>query len=422
MKNICFFCGDITRCGGTERISILLANEWIKNDGMKVVFLSLTESNSEPYFYLDSRVRRFRLFQRNVPFKLFLLPIIFKLFLFLRREKISVLIDVDVILSAASVFAAAPLGMKWISWEHFHFHENVGCRLRDYARKLAKRFASAIVVLTENDRLQYLETPSKAKVVRIANAVPPPMDDIRDNVCHKIPETPFLLSVGRLAYQKGFERIPALAARVLKRHPGWKWVIVGDGIFRRRIQEEIETMGLQDSLILAGRDNPFPYYRKAELLGLQIPDEVSEYIANRLKNNIRQLEGAVKKLNAYKQLAGSPPSILIAQNAIRDILNDNQPIPITVERIISEVSRTYGVSPADIRSSKRSAQVSTARQISMYIVREITQMSMSTIGEEFGGRDHSTVVYAIQQVEKNMKQDSRFKETVEDIIKNIRDR
>ena len=233
---------------------------------MKVVFLSLTESNSEPYFYLDSRVRRFRLFQRNVPFKLFLLPIIFKLFLFLRREKISVLIDVDVILSAASVFAAAPLGMKWISWEHFHFHENVGCRLRDYARKLAKRFASAIVVLTENDRLQYLETPSKAKVVRIANAVPPPMDDIRDNVCHKIPETPFLLSVGRLAYQKGFERIPALAARVLKRHPGWKWVIVGDGIFRRRIQEEIETMGLQDSLILAGRDNPFPYYRKAELL------------------------------------------------------------------------------------------------------------------------------------------------------------
>ena len=162
--------------------------------------------------------------------------------------------------------------------------------------------------------------------------------------------------------------------------------------------------------------------RKAELLGLQIPDEVAEYIANRLKNNIRQLEGAVKKLNAYKQLAGSPPSILIAQNAIRDILNDNQPIPITVERIISEVSRTYGVSAGDIRSSKRSAQVSTARQISMYIVREITQMSMSTIGEEFGGRDHSTVVYAIQQVEKNMKQDSRFKETVDDIIKNIRDR
>ncbi len=162
--------------------------------------------------------------------------------------------------------------------------------------------------------------------------------------------------------------------------------------------------------------------RKAELLDIHIPDEVSEYIANRLKTNIRQLEGAVKKLKAYKQLAGSNPSVLIAQNAIRDILNDNQPIPITVERIISEVSRTYGVTPADIRSSKRSAQISSARQISMYIVREITQMSMSTIGEEFGGRDHSTVVYAIQQVEKNMEQDSHYRETIEDIVKNVRDK
>ena len=266
MKNICFFCGDITRCGGTERISILLANEWAKQAGVKVVFCSLTESNSEPYFDLDSRVRRFRMFERNIPFKLILLPVIFKLFFFLRREKISFLIDVDVILSITSIFAAVPLGVKWISWEHFHFHENLGCRLRDYARKLAKRFASAIVVLTESDRLQYLETPSKARVVQIANAVPPPMKDACNETCREIPAAPFLLSVGRLDYQKGFERIPALAARVLKRHPGWKWIIVGDGIFRKRIQSEIESLGLKDSLLLAGRDNPFPYYRKASLL------------------------------------------------------------------------------------------------------------------------------------------------------------
>ena len=161
--------------------------------------------------------------------------------------------------------------------------------------------------------------------------------------------------------------------------------------------------------------------RKAQLLDIQIPDDVAEYIANRLKTNIRQLEGAVKKLKAYKLLQGTNPSIVIAQNAIRDILNDNQPVPVTVERIISEVGRTYGISPQDIRSNKRSAQISSARQISIYIVREITQMSMSTIGEEFGGRDHSTIVYAIQQVEKNMANDLRYKETIEDIVKNIRD-
>jgi len=161
--------------------------------------------------------------------------------------------------------------------------------------------------------------------------------------------------------------------------------------------------------------------RKAELLQINVPDEVSEFIANRLKNNIRQLEGAVKKLKAYKLLTGTPPSISVAQNAIRDILNDNQPVPVTVERIVSEVARTYSVSASDIRSNKRAAQISLARQVAIYVVREITQMSMASIGEEFGGRDHSTIVYALQQVEKNMEKNTRYRETIEDIIKNIRD-
>ena len=161
--------------------------------------------------------------------------------------------------------------------------------------------------------------------------------------------------------------------------------------------------------------------RKAELLDLDIPNVVEEYIANHVKNNIRQLEGVVKKLNAYNKLAQTPPSILLAQSAIREILTDNQPIPVTVERIISEVGRTFGVSAEDIRSSKRSSQISNARQIAMYVIREITQMSMVEIGKEFGGRDHSTVVYAIQQIEEKSARDPVTKATVSDIIKNIRD-
>ena len=161
--------------------------------------------------------------------------------------------------------------------------------------------------------------------------------------------------------------------------------------------------------------------RKAQLLDLQIPDDVSEYIANRLKSNIRQLEGVVKKLHAYKQLAGTNPTILVAQNSIRDILSDNQPLPITVERIINEVARTYGVTANDIRSQKRAAQISNARQVAMYVVREITQMSMSAVGEEFGKRDHSTVVYTLKKVEKEMARDRHYKEIVEDIINNIRE-
>lgn len=162
--------------------------------------------------------------------------------------------------------------------------------------------------------------------------------------------------------------------------------------------------------------------RKAELLNIEIPDDVCEYITTRLKTNIRQLEGTVKKIKAMHLLRGDSISIPTAQFAISDILNNDQPQPLTVEKIIEEVSRTFGVAPDDIRSTKRSATISNARQIAMYVVRDVTQMSMSNIGEEFGGRDHSTVVYAIQQVEKSMENNKKNKSVIEDIIKNIRDR
>ena len=160
--------------------------------------------------------------------------------------------------------------------------------------------------------------------------------------------------------------------------------------------------------------------RKADLLGLDIPNDVAEFIANHLKNNIRQLEGAVKKLNAYRLLEGIQPVIGAAQNAIKDILNENQPVPVTIEKIVSEVARTYNITPADIRSRKRSSNISAARKTAMYVVHEITGMTMQDIGKEFGGRDHSTVVYSISEVEKKIDADPRFKEIVEDIVKNAR--
>lgn len=161
--------------------------------------------------------------------------------------------------------------------------------------------------------------------------------------------------------------------------------------------------------------------RKAQLMDIDIPNDVCEFIANKLKNNIRQLEGTVKKMKAYQQLAGSAPTISVAQTAIKDILNDNQPVPITVERIINEVARTFGVTAQDIRSPKHSAPVSNARQTAAYIVREITQMPLAQIGEEFGGRDHATMVYAIKKVVTRIENEPTYRETVEDIIKNIRE-
>ena len=159
--------------------------------------------------------------------------------------------------------------------------------------------------------------------------------------------------------------------------------------------------------------------RKAQLLDFNISDDICEYIANQLKSNVRQLEGAVKRMRAQCLLGGEQPTLLTAQNAIRDIRNDNQPVPITVEKIINEVARTMNVTPEDIRSTKRSSPISQARQVAAYVVRSITGLPMKSIGEEFGTRDHSTIVYAVQKVEARMQKEPSFKGMVNDIIKNI---
>ena len=162
--------------------------------------------------------------------------------------------------------------------------------------------------------------------------------------------------------------------------------------------------------------------RKSELLKVTIPDDVINYIAKNLKNNIRQLEGAVKKIKAFELLAGSPPSMNMAHSIIKDILNDNQPTPVTIERIIGEVSKTFNISEKDIKSTKRQSKIAKARHIAIYIVREITQAPYEEIGKEFSNRDHSTITHSLKQVDNIMKKDPKEKEIIEDIIKNIRDR
>ena len=159
--------------------------------------------------------------------------------------------------------------------------------------------------------------------------------------------------------------------------------------------------------------------RKARQCNMEISDEVAEFIAERLKSNIRQLEGVVKRINANYQLDKETPTLTMAQNAIRDVMNDVQPTPITIERIIEEVARTFEVTAKDIKSPKRAAQISQARQVTMYVVREVTNLSYEEIGKEFG-RDHSTVIYAVQQVERNMKKRPDFRNMVNDLIKNIK--
>ncbi len=161
--------------------------------------------------------------------------------------------------------------------------------------------------------------------------------------------------------------------------------------------------------------------RKAEALDLNLTDDVVQYIADRIKNNVRQLEGAVKKTKAIVTIHGSTPNMATVQAAIKDILNESRSEKVTVERIIEETARTFNADPADLRSKKRDAQTSRMRMIAMDIVSDMTGMSTKAIGQEFGGRDHSTVVHALREIKRQKDKDSSLRTTIDNITKNVQE-
>ncbi len=152
---------------------------------------------------------------------------------------------------------------------------------------------------------------------------------------------------------------------------------------------------------------------------LELSDDIVKFIADNIKKNIRQIEGIIKRIKAYQDVEGVKVNMALAKRAISDIINDSQPVPVTVENIINEVARTFNVSPADIRSDKRNASISQARQIAIYIVNQVTGSSLKAIGTEFGNKHHSTIIYALKEIKAKLEKDVALKATVDDIIKNI---
>ena len=159
--------------------------------------------------------------------------------------------------------------------------------------------------------------------------------------------------------------------------------------------------------------------RKAKLLDFNIDDSVVQYIAEKIKANISQLEGVTKKLYALCDINNHEPTIALAQNIIKAVVEDTQPLPVTINRIVDEVSRTTGISIEDIYGKQQKANISHARKITFYIVRKVTNMSYEDIGKEFK-KHHSTVMYNIEQMELEMQNNVRLSRQVNDIINNIK--
>lgn len=161
---------------------------------------------------------------------------------------------------------------------------------------------------------------------------------------------------------------------------------------------------------------------KAALLGMELPDKIAVMIAQKVTANVRQLEGTVNKVLAYKDLLGSETDEETVTRAMKDILKtSNEYIP-TPEAILASVCRYYNLEESVIRGQQRIRDAVTARQIAMYLIRSMTNLSQDNIGRLFNNRDHTTVIYSINQVEKKMKKDPAFAETVKELKTNITSR
>lgn len=157
---------------------------------------------------------------------------------------------------------------------------------------------------------------------------------------------------------------------------------------------------------------------KAAQLGFILPDDIAHYIAGKITANVRQLEGTVKKIKAFKDLDGIEITTDAVDRAIQDMSKSSEFI-ITPDTIIREICRYFRLEEDQIKGQSRSRDSLNARQIAMYLIRRMTSLSLDDNGKVFGGRDHSTVINSINKVERKMKTDPSYAEMIKSIITNI---
>lgn len=160
--------------------------------------------------------------------------------------------------------------------------------------------------------------------------------------------------------------------------------------------------------------------KKAKAEGLEIPNEVMLYIANQIDSNIRELEGALIRVVAYSSLINKDINADLAAEALKDIIPSSKPKVITIFEIQRVVGEHYSVKLEDFKAKKRTKSVAFPRQIAMYLSRELTDFSLPKIGEEFGGRDHTTVIHAHEKISKLLQTDAQLQKQMKQINELLR--
>ena len=153
-------------------------------------------------------------------------------------------------------------------------------------------------------------------------------------------------------------------------------------------------------------------HKKAKSEGIELPDDVFLYIANKIESNVRELEGALIRIIAFSSMMNRDVDLPLAQEALVELVPENIAKALTVHDIQRAVCDQFHVKPDDLRSKSRQKDIVYPRQIAMYLTRELTGISLPKIGKEFGGRDHTTVMHAINKVEKDLNSDAQISKLV----------
>jgi chromosomal replication initiator protein len=160
--------------------------------------------------------------------------------------------------------------------------------------------------------------------------------------------------------------------------------------------------------------------KKSEIDNINVPKDVIRHIAKNISSNIRELEGALIKVTAYGKLTNTPISIELAERALKDMVNENDNREVTVEFIQTVVANHFGIAVDELKSKKRTQNITFARHLAMYLVRMLMDLALLKVGKEFGGRDHTTVIHACNKVNEELENNPGFKETLIELEKKIK--
>lgn len=161
--------------------------------------------------------------------------------------------------------------------------------------------------------------------------------------------------------------------------------------------------------------------KKLELTGKTLDEEIIDYIAKNVETNVRELEAALKQILAYADIIEQKPTLEMAKNQLKDILSNNSGQNISLDIIQKVIAENYQISISDLKSKKRDKKYVIPRQIAIYISRELTEMSYSELGNEFGGKDHSTIMHAYEKIAESIKLDSNMESKINILIREIKE-